>query len=139
MHAVRYKQRFQNYDNSFLLLKASIMIEKPSIIEEAGVIQFFELPFELSWKLLKDYCEFLGFTVNSPREAIKRALSIAMISNGEIWLRTLMDRNLTVHVYDEAIAHKVSMGNEVYETIKDEYFPLLEQLYKKFKDELCLD
>ncbi len=38
MHAVRYKQRFQNYDNSFLLLKASIMIEKPSIIEEAGVI-----------------------------------------------------------------------------------------------------
>ena len=87
----------------------------------------------MSRKLLKDYCEFLGFTVNSPREAIKRALSIAMISNGEIWLRTLMDRNLTVHVYDEAIA------NEVYETIKDEYFPLLEQLYKKFKDELCLD
>ncbi len=38
MHAVRYKQRFQNYDNSFLLLKESIMIEKPSIIEEAGVI-----------------------------------------------------------------------------------------------------
>ena len=63
MHAVRYKQRFQNYDNSFLLLKASIMIEKPSIIEKAGVIQFFELTFELSRKLLKDYCEFLGFTV----------------------------------------------------------------------------
>ena len=133
MHDVRYKQRFQNYENSFLLLKASIMIEKPSIIEKAGIIQFFELTFELSWKLLKDYCEFLGFTVNSPREAIKRALSIDIISNGEIWLRALMDRNLTVHVYDEAIA------NEVYEKIKDEYFPLLEQLYKKCKDELCMD
>jgi nucleotidyltransferase substrate binding protein (TIGR01987 family) len=57
------------------------------IIEKTRIIQFFEVTFELSWKLLKDYCEFLGFTVNSPREAIKRALSIDMISNGEIWLR----------------------------------------------------
>lgn len=133
MEDIRYKQRFENFEKSYLLLKESLKIKEPSIVEKAGVIQFFETTFELSWKLMKDYEEYLGYEIKSPREAIKRAFNIEFISNGSLWLEALVDRNLTVHTYDENIA------NEVYTKILDEYYYLLEELYLKFKDELCLD
>ena len=42
----RYKQRFENYKKSFALLEESIGIEDPSVVEKAGVIQFFEITFD---------------------------------------------------------------------------------------------
>ena len=129
---IRYKQRFENFEKSFLLLKKAIDIKNPSIIEKAGIIQFFEITFELSWKLMKDYLEYLGYQIKSPREAIKTAYSIELINNGDKWLKMLMDRNLTTHTYDE------DNSEEVYEKIKNDYFSLLENLYKKFK-KICLD
>jgi nucleotidyltransferase substrate binding protein (TIGR01987 family) len=130
---IRYKQRFENFEKSFLLLEMSLAISKPSVTEKAGAIQFFEVSFELSWKLMKDYSDFLGYMVNSPREAIKTFFSLSYIDNGGLWLEALMDRNLTVHTYDEI------MANNVYLKIKDEYFDLLKKLYLIFKKELCLD
>ena len=124
---IRYKQRFENFEKSFLLLQQALGIEDASITEKAGSIQFFEISFELSWKLMKDYLEYLGYEVKSPREAIKRSYSIDLIDNGEMWLNALIDRNLTVHTYDEAQA------NEVYIKIRDSYFILLKELYDSFK------
>jgi len=129
---IRYKQRFENFEKSFLLLKNAIDIKNPSIIEKAGIIQFFEITFELSWKLMKDYLEYLGYQVKSPREAIKTAYSIELINNGDKWLKMLMDRNLTTHTYDE------DNSEEIYEKIKNDYFSLLKDLHEKFKD-ICLD
>lgn len=133
MKDIRYLQRFENFEKSFLLLRNSLEIEEPSLLEKAGVIQFFETTFELSWKLMKDYLEYIGYDVKSPRDAIKTAFSIELIKNAQSWLDALMDRNLTTHTYDETIA------NEVYEKIKHEYSELLEELYIKFRDEICLD
>ncbi len=133
MQDIRYKQRFENFEKSFLLLESSLELKNPSIIEKAGIIQFFETTFELAWKLMKDYLNFLGYDVKSPREAIKQAYNNEIISNGELWLMALSDRNLTVHIYDEAYA------NEVYCKIKDEYYLLLKQLYRAFKDKICMD
>ncbi len=133
MDDVRYIQRFENFDKSFSLLKGALLIEKPSIVEQAGCIQFFETTFELAWKLMKDYLGFLGYDVKSPREAIKQAFSIGLIAEGGRWLDALMDRNLTVHTYDENIA------NEVYQKIKNDYFLLLEALHNKFRDIICSD
>jgi nucleotidyltransferase substrate binding protein (TIGR01987 family) len=70
---IRWIQRFSNFERAFLLLKEALKIEHPSIVERAGLIQFFEMAFELSWKLLKDYEETEGFIVKTPREAIKQA------------------------------------------------------------------
>lgn len=133
MDDIRYIQRFENFEKSYLLLKSSLSIQNPSIVEKAGIIQFFETSFELSWKLMKDYETYLGYEIKSPREAIKTAFSIDLIIDGEIWLEALMDRNLTVHTYDEETA------NEVYVKIKDEYFNAIAELYTKFKDKICLD
>ena len=125
---IRYKQRFENFEKSFVLLKSALDIEIPSIVEKAGVIQFFETTFELAWKLMKDYLEYLGYDINSPREAIKKSFSIALISEGDVWLKALIDRNLTVHTYDEAVA------DEVYKTIKANYFTCLNDFYNAMKE-----
>ena len=114
MEDIRYIQRFENYEKSFLLLKESLQIADPSIVEKGGVIQFFEVTFELSWKLMKDYLEYQGYEVNSPRESIKRSFSINLIENGSLWIDALTDRNLTTHTYEQATADRI------YKKIKDE-------------------
>ena len=43
-----------------------MMIDPPSDAERAGLIQFFEMSFELAWKVLKDYLEVEGFIIQSP-------------------------------------------------------------------------
>lgn len=133
MKDIRYKQRFENFEKSFLLLKQSLDIDEPSITEKAGTIQFFEMTFELSWKLMKDYLTYLGYEIKSPREAIKVSFSIDLTVDGKIWLDALMDRNLTVHTYDE------THSDEIYTKIKNNYFYLLQNLYNKFQDLICMD
>ena len=126
---IRWKQRFQNYEKSFFLLKRALEIENPSEAEKGGLIQFYEMAFELAWKLLKDYLYEQGFNINSPREAIKQAYQSEIIDNGQEWIDALEDRNLTTHTYDEETAKKV------VESIRNSYYPLLDSLYVRLKDE----
>lgn len=127
---IRWKQRFVNFEKSYNLLNQ--YIDKPikTELERAGIIQFFEISFELSWKLMKDYLEAQEFRVNSPRETIKQAYQIGLIEDGHIWIDALSDRNLTVHIYDEKFAKKM------LEDIINVYFPKLKELYYKLGDQL---
>jgi len=70
---IRWKQRFVNFDKAFQALERTVAIENPSEAERGGLIQFFEMAFELSWKTLKDYLEAGGFQVKSPRDVLKQA------------------------------------------------------------------
>jgi len=117
---IRWKQRFIHFQRSFQLLKNTLAIQHPSEAERAGLIQFFEISFELSWKVLKDYLEEEGFTISSPRDAIKQAFQAGVIENGHVWIEALKDRNLTVHTYEEKIALAVE------KKIKGSYFPELQ-------------
>ncbi len=128
LKTVRWKQRFVNFSSSFDLLTAAIAIDQPSEVERAGLIQFFEMTFELSWKLLKDYLEAEGFMVKTPRQVLKQAFQTEYISDGESWLRALGDRNLTVHTYEEQIAVKVEQA------IRNEYYPMILELYEFFTE-----
>lgn len=130
---IRWQQRFENFEKSFHWLEKALQIEKPNLVEKAGAIQFFEVTFELSWKMLKDYLQFQGYDIKSPRDAIKTGFSYGLITNGESWLSALNDRHLTVHTYDEVFAEKV------YGKIKSDYFPHLKQLHQRFKAETCSD
>jgi hypothetical protein len=59
---IRWKQRFVHFRKAFLLLEQTMTIAHPSEAERAGLIQFFEMSFELAWKVLKDCLEAEGFT-----------------------------------------------------------------------------
>ncbi len=100
---IRWIQRFQNFEKAFLLLQETVQIKSPSVTERAGLIQFFEMTFELAWKLLKDYEEEEGFVIKSPRDAIKQAFQTNIINEGHTWIDALEDRNLTSHTYHEKI------------------------------------
>ncbi|HOQ38609.1 MAG TPA: nucleotidyltransferase substrate binding protein [Acetivibrio sp.] len=127
---VRWKQRFINFEKSYRLLEKYINTPIESELERAGIIQLFEILFELSWKLMKDYLEAQELIVKSPREAIKQAFQIGLIEDGHIWIDGLADRNLTVHTYDEKLAEK--MINDIVNV----YFPVLKKLYNKLNKEL---
>jgi nucleotidyltransferase substrate binding protein (TIGR01987 family) len=127
---IRWKQRAEQFGKAFGLLQSAINLEKLSIIERAGLIQFFEMAFELSWKLLKDYQEAEGYTINSPRDAIKQAFQSGLISKGHDWIDALDDRNLTTHIYNEQIAIAVE------QKIRQVYYPLLQSLHSLFAEKL---
>lgn len=123
---IRWKQRFKQFEKAYALLQAAISVERPSVIERAGLIQFFEMAFELGWKLLKDYQEAEGFVIRSPRDAIKQAFQSGLVSDGHSWINALEDRNLTTHTYNEQTAI------EVERKIRQDYYPLLVQLWQTF-------
>lgn len=123
---VRWKQRFDHFQKAFALLETAIAIPSPSVVERAGLVQFFEMAFELSWKLLKDYQEEQGFNIASPRDAIKQAFQSGLVTAGQDWINALEDRNLTTHTYNEQTAVIVM------QKIRQTYHPLLVQLTATF-------
>lgn len=123
---IRWQQRFAHFRQAFVLLEQTMAIERPSDAERAGLIQFFEMSFELAWKVLKDYLEAEGFTVVSPRDSIKQAFQMGLLDDGRVWLEALQDRNLTVHTYEAKIAEAVE------HKIRNSYFPALLSLVRKF-------
>lgn len=70
---IRWKQRFKNFEKSYKLLKKYSNQDIKTELERAGIIQFFEMTFELAWKVLKDYLELEGYIVKSPRETVEQA------------------------------------------------------------------
>lgn len=127
---IRWRQRFENFNKAYKLLKKYSNQPIATELERAGIIQFFEMTFELAWKVLKDYLEADGYIVKSPRETVKQAFQIGLIENGHVWIDALANRNLTTHTYDEELANK--MSKEILEI----YLPELDSLYKKLSKEL---
>lgn len=126
---VRWRQRFDNFKKSYQLLEKYSSLELTSEIEKAGLIQFFEITFELAWKVLKDYLEAQGYIVKSPRETIKQAYQMEVIDDGHVWIEALSSRNLTTHTYDEQFTEKF------VQDIQQVYFPLFKSLYEKLLEE----
>lgn len=107
---IRWKQRFINFNKSLELLESALKIEQPDVVQKAGIIQFFEMCCELSWKVMKDYLEDQGFTeIGTPRNAIKKSFEIGLIEDGHAWMDLLVDRNLSVHTYDEEKANSLDL------------------------------
>lgn len=124
----RWRQRFQNFEKALKHLEQALLIKEPDIIQKAGIIQFFEMNYELAWNTVKDFLEEQGFTdVKTPRNALKKAFEIGLITEGHTWMELLLDRNLTAHTYDEAKA------TEVEKLIHHKYFPVLKELYDTLK------
>lgn len=127
---IRWKQRLANLEKSLNALNAALAIDEPDYAQKAGIIQFFEMTFELSWNVMKDYLTEQGFQdVLSPRQSIKQAFEAGLVQNGQIWLKALEDRNLTSHAYDEETA------DEIVRDIRGNYIPLFNTFFKRMKNE----
>jgi nucleotidyltransferase substrate binding protein (TIGR01987 family) len=99
---IRYNQRLTNLKKSYQFLLDSLAAKNiPTAIQNASTIKAFEMSFDLSWKCLKDYLEYIDILANNPRDIIKEAFQLGILKNGHEWIELLDKRNQLVHLYDE--------------------------------------
>lgn len=89
------------------------------------IVKRFEFTYEMSWKALKRYLDFLGFEVKSPRMTFKEAYSQGIITDEAVWLDMIEQRNLSSHVYDESEIMGIFDKREYY---KDAFLSLKQKL-----------
>ena len=112
---------------AFQRLKESTEIAVDDL-DRDGAIQRFEFTFELFWKTVKVLMEHEGFECSGPRSCIKEGARRGFLTDGELLLDMLEDRNKTSHIYDESTA------KEIFERIKGQYISLIENNIKVFED-----
>ncbi len=127
---IRWKQRFANFASSLTDLRSALQKTEYTVLERAGLIQLFEVSFELAWKTLKDFLVYEGNNVNSPREVLRQAFANGLIEEGELWLQALDARNQFSHLYNK------QMAEEAVTLINETFAPLLFTL-KNALDMLC--
>lgn len=125
---IRWKQRFSNFKKASSQLNEFIEKGELNKFEVQGLIQCFEYTFELAWKTMKDYLEFEGYEVKSPRSTIQTAFQNQLITEGHIWIDALEKRNLMAHTYDEEVAKQAE------KLIKSEYYPVIRKLLEKLEE-----
>jgi nucleotidyltransferase substrate binding protein (TIGR01987 family) len=108
---IRWKQRLSNLTRAKKMLDGidTERVEDMSYVEIAGWIHIFDLVFELSWKTLRDYmvAQWESESMNFTREVLTIGLARGLITDGDIWIEMLADRNTSTHEYDEAAAEEV--------------------------------
>ncbi len=127
---IRWKQRFENFDRAFSLLREPVEkgVERLSDLEKEGMIQRFEYTLELAWNTLKDYMEYEGKTIVpvTPRTIVKEAFAARILPDGQVWIDMLNHRNLLSHTYDS------KTFDEAVVAIRDRYYPAIKQLHQWF-------
>ena len=113
----RWEQRFDNFASMVSRLETTVRLshERPlSDAERAGLIQQFEISWELGWKTLRDFLAHGGAPVSTPVPAnvIRAANDIGLVGDGDGWIAAMKARNIAAHVYDPdqfiEIAHDVT-------------------------------
>ena len=125
----RFEERRKEYAKALSRLKEALK-EKETEVTIDGVLHRFEFTFELAWKTMKDYLEYVGVIdkTGSPREIIQSAFQYGMIKEGEEWINMMLARNSLAHLYDE------EKSRNVYQEIKSTYLKLLEDLNQKLDE-----
>ena len=125
----RLNQRKQDYTNALKRLKEALKENESEIVID-GVLHRYEFTFELAWKCMKDYMEYLGLEskTGSPREIIQLAYKQNIIDNGEIWIQMMLSRNGLSHLYDEGTSR------EIYKDTKEKFVTEFDKLEAKLNE-----
>lgn len=125
----RLDERIYDFINALSRLREALEKDITDDIIVDGIIQRFEFTFEQSWKVMKLYLEDQGILDETlaPRSTIRVAFKHKIISNGDLWIEMMLDRNRTSHMYDETIA------KNIVERIKKVYINEFNDLEKFLK------
>ncbi|MFH1563897.1 MAG: nucleotidyltransferase substrate binding protein [Nitrospirota bacterium] len=131
---IRWKQRFQNFENAYNTFNRMINRYDVSPDDEAiqmALVQAFEFTFELAWNTMKDYLENEGYDeVKNSKQTIRTAFRAELIYDAEKWMDVIQKRNLAGHTYNQSILE------ETVKYIKEEFYPLVRKLYEDLKNRL---
>lgn len=124
----RFENRYRSFCDSLNALSEAPDRDRNDSFVLSGAGAKFCITFELSWKLIKDILiEYYGvndFTTGSPRETLRTAFRIGLISDDK-WMEMMKLRNLLAHDYD------LSVVTAAFDMICREYLLLFVDLKKK--------
>ncbi|MGK4255314.1 HI0074 family nucleotidyltransferase substrate-binding subunit [Bifidobacterium pullorum] len=118
-------RKFENYSAALRSLQQAPTQDLSNEFIQSGIIDKFELQFELGWKLLKALLLYEGDPVaasGSPRDTLKTAYQYYDFMDEALWLRMLRDRNDSAHIYDGEKARRL------VDTIINDYLPEFNRL-----------
>lgn len=118
----RLNERIENFNKALQIFNDAVSAYnkgKENILTHMALIQSYEVCFELSWKVLKDYLGENGIVVYLPKEVIKEAFNKNVIANGQIWIDMLNARNATSHEYN------MNKVNLILSQISTSYYKVL--------------
>ncbi len=78
------------------------------------IVKRFEFTYEMSWKAVKRYLDFIGLEAKSPRAVFKEAYAQQIITDESIWLDMIEQRNLSSHIYDESEMTEILEKKNIY-------------------------
>ncbi len=134
MKDIRWIQRFDNYKKAHENLGEAVELSKQrelSKLEKQGVIQAFEIVYELSWNTIKDFYQLQGETsIQGSRDAFKLAFNRSLINSGEIFMKMIKSRQLTSHTYDQETA------DNIYFDIVNKYYDAFNELKIRLEQEI---
>ncbi len=124
---IRWKQRFDNFQNAYERLKETLEAKELNELEKNGLVQRFEFTIELCWKILKDYLQDTGFKFTpSPKETIRQAYNAGIIEDGQILIDAIELRNELSHDYSGEKFEKSESK------IRKQIFPAIQKVYLFF-------
>lgn len=130
---IRWQQRFDNLQRAYRRLGWALEMQQQdpeSDLIRMAVIKAYEFTFELSWKTLKDFLAYNGIDAKLPREVLKQAFATGLITDGQLWIDMLEERNPMAHTYDDSRAKKA------VQLIQEHYLAGMEQLHDLLKTKL---
>ena len=97
------------------------------------VVKRFEFTYEMAWKAIKRYLNYLGIEAKNPRSVFKEAFSQEIISDESIWLNMIEQRNLSSHIYDQDEINEILAKKDEYKLAFEDLRDYLEKSLKQNK------
>jgi len=113
-------KKWDNFCNNLRVLSQAGEKDLNDEFIVGGIIDKFNIQFELSWKLFKELLKYEGRAVaasGSPREILKEANTVYDFIDEAVWLDMLKARNDNAHIYDGGAAKRLAVR------IIDEFIP----------------
>lgn len=94
-----------------------VIVDKPVDDDRAYVdatIQRFKFTIELFWKLLKKIVQNKGVEVTYPKDVIQKSYVGGLITDEQLWITMMYDRNMTSHTYNQDLADEIYARIKIY-------------------------
>ena len=131
----RWHLRLDNFSKAVSQLASDVAeyrTRRLSRMEQAGLIQHFEITWELGWKLLGDFLTDSGSPLEtpSPHNIIRAAYAMNLLADGDAWIAGMRLRNALSHEYDH------DRAEAAIEEISANHLALFKALEERLRREL---
>lgn len=137
---LRFEDGLHNFSRAFDKFHAAVEGRQKFIEDGYGdiyldlVVKRFEFTFEMSWKGIKRYLDYVGLACQNPRSCFKEAYVQGLIQDENLWLDMIEMRNRSRHIYNEkeiqGILDKLEWYAEGFGRLKQKLELQLEEAFK---------